>query len=46
MFFLADDTIEIREQYPLNCGRRREWLLELMEMVFTCDFEMFQGTWD
>eukprot|EP00913_Durusdinium_trenchii_P019847 g18655.t1 len=21
MFFLADDTIEIREQYPLNCGR-------------------------
>ena len=22
MFFLADDTIEIREQYPLNCGRR------------------------
>jgi len=21
MFFLADDTIEIREMYPLNCGR-------------------------
>jgi hypothetical protein len=21
MFFLADDTVEIREQYPLNCGR-------------------------
>ena len=21
MFFLADDMIEIREQYPLNCGR-------------------------
>merc|ERR1712193_605659 len=21
LFFLSDDTIEIREQYPLNCGR-------------------------
>merc|ERR1719169_183945 len=21
MYFLADDTVEIREQYPLNCGR-------------------------
>jgi hypothetical protein len=21
MFFLADNTVEIREQYPLNCGR-------------------------
>merc|ERR1719345_497792 len=21
LFFLADDTVEIREQYPLNCGR-------------------------
>lgn len=21
LYFLADDTIEIREQYPLNCGR-------------------------
>eukprot|EP00913_Durusdinium_trenchii_P012386 g11627.t1 len=21
MFFLADDTLEISEQYPLNCGR-------------------------
>lgn len=21
MFFLSDDSIEIREQYPLNCGR-------------------------
>merc|ERR1719265_568343 len=21
LFFLADNTVEIREQYPLNCGR-------------------------
>ena len=21
LFFLADDTVQIREQYPLNCGR-------------------------
>merc|ERR1712144_173540 len=21
LYFLADDTVEIREQYPLNCGR-------------------------
>merc|ERR1719387_3297409 len=21
LYFLADDTMEIREQYPLNCGR-------------------------
>ena len=23
MFFLADDTLEISEQYPLNCGREK-----------------------
>ena len=37
MYFLADDTIQIREQYPLNCGRdafalfcKRQRVLELL----------------
>ena len=31
MFFLADDTMEISEQYPLNCGR---WQSQLK--ISTC----------
>merc|ERR1719253_2526730 len=27
-YFLADDTMEIREQYPLNCGEDNYWKVE------------------
>ena len=43
MFFLADDMIEIREQYPLNCGRRaaRENERSLCERELAADRDNF-----